>query len=362
MLNGIFVTGATGFVGSHFVLEWLRARPEPVAALVRGGDAGAQTRLVAALDVARQARGQADLPALDALTCVDGDVARPLCGLSQADTAPLRGTIDGFWHFASELRYEDGHRDAIFRTNVDGALHALELAQSLGVRRFVYVSTAYVCGRNEGLIEETLLPDSRAFSNAYEESKARAERELDTRCKAIGLPLTILRPSIVIGPSTTKSSRGTQTGLFSLLHSVRWIRSSQAGAAMQFRVPACAAAEVNFIPVDHVIADMLALAEDGFGTQELYHLTSAASVSVEQCWQAISAVTGLTTATLAAPGSFEPTPAERFIARRIGFFLSYITADRRFVRSLPSHDPVDAAAFTGYVRNAWQDIDRKAGG
>ncbi len=357
MLTGIFVTGATGFVGSHFIYEWLRSQPGAVTALVRPRPgATGHDRLAAALETVRHSMNGA--PAVtDALTAVEGDVVEPLCGVDGQTIARLKAVgIDSFWHFASDLRYEDRNRDLIERANIDGAINAFELARAVGAKRFVYISTAYVCGRTEGLIEETLLSLERDFSNSYEETKARAEHILIERCAGIDLPLTILRPSIVIGPRVTKLSGGGQTGLFSLLHSVLWIRSSRAAQSGDLRVAACPGAEINFIPVDCVVADMIALATGGFGAQRIYNLTAERSVSVAECWRAMSEVSGMDNVRLVPPESFAPSPAEQLIARRIGFFLSYINADRCFVRSLKPAWALDATEFADYVRVACGEL------
>ena len=51
---------------------------------------------------------------------------------------------------AANLRYHERHRASIVEDNVAGTREAVRLAASLGCRRFVYVSTAYTCGRRTG--------------------------------------------------------------------------------------------------------------------------------------------------------------------------------------------------------------------
>ena len=360
--RNIFVTGATGFLGSHFVREWLRTQSGHVFALVRPRpNLTADTRIATSLDTAQQASGTTDQPLPTTWTAIDGDVTQPLAGITPESLAHLRAKhIDVFWHFASDLRFEDSHHEATRRINVEGARHALTLALALGVKRFVYISTAYVCGRQAGLIEESLVPPDQEFSNAYEASKAEAERLLTAECTRLGLPLTILRPSIVIGPRSTQSAYGSDTGLFNLIHAVLWIRSSRTGQSANLRIPSCPSAEINFIPVDCVAADMLALANSDFGSQPIYHLTSTSGVTVAQCWQALSDILGMHNVTLVAPNSSEPTPAERLIARRLGFFLSYISVDRRFHRTLTPSWTLDAADFAAYVRKGKERVESTA--
>jgi nucleoside-diphosphate-sugar epimerase len=349
--GNIFVTGATGFLGSHFALEWLRTQSGHVFALVRGSRTltGA-SRLAAALEVAQLANGTAHPVSAESITPIDGDVTHPLAGVAPENVVQMRkASVETFWHFASDLRYEDSNREAMWRTNVFGVRHALDLAVAVGVKRFVYVSTAYVCGRQSGLIEETLVPPYREFSNSYEASKAEAERLLAKECERLGLLLTIFRPSIVIGPSTTRCSYGSEAGLFALMHTLMWIRTSQSGRTANLRIPALADAELNFIPVDCVVSDMLFLAKSGFGNGRIYHLTSTSWVSVALCWKAISEAIDMHNVVLMPRDSFEPNPAERLVARRIGFFLSYIGIDRRFIRSLSPTMTPNGTDFADYV-------------
>ncbi len=360
--GNIFITGATGFLGSHFVREWLRAENGHVFALARAkGDRSAATRIAASLEAAQEASDTSDQPLPTTWTAIDGDVTQPLAGVQSESVEHLCAAgVDVFWHFASDLRYEEHHHEATRRINVEGALHALALAVAIGVKRFVYVSTAYVCGRKGGLIEETLVPPHQEFSNGYEASKAEAERLLFVECERLGLPLTILRPSIIVGPRSTQSAYGSETGLFSLIHAIAWIRSSQAAQRADLRIPSCAAAEINFIPVDCVVSDMLALAEAGFGSQSIYHLTSSVCVTVEQCFHAISEVIGIRNVVLVPPDLLEPGQSERLIARRLGFFLSYISVDRRFMRTLTPRWTLDSADFAGYVRKAKERVENGA--
>ena len=65
------------------------------------------------------------------------------------------------WHFAATLAYESRNREMIFRRNLEGTKHVLELAQRLGAKRFIYVSTAFVAGKRSGDIPETLQRDRR---------------------------------------------------------------------------------------------------------------------------------------------------------------------------------------------------------
>ena len=69
------------------------------------------------------------------------------------------------------------------------------------LRRYNYVSTCYVAGKRKGEIRENELEHDAGFRNFYEETKYLAEIEVE-RLKS-EFPVTIFRPSVVVGDSET---------------------------------------------------------------------------------------------------------------------------------------------------------------
>src|SRR6185437_16654565 len=127
-----YVTGATGFLGSHLVLQLLRQQ-ETVVALVRGEDPRA--RLLSALAKAGSYAVGGPVAADPAnLEVLSGNLRLPNCGV---DIRRAPGGI--FWHLAANLRYMERNRADVFADNLDGAREAVRLASSLGCRRFVHV-------------------------------------------------------------------------------------------------------------------------------------------------------------------------------------------------------------------------------
>jgi len=83
------------------------------------------------------------------------------------------------------------------RVTVEGTRNMLEAALRAGVARFVYISTTEVYGTPRGQVDEThpLTPTG----NEYGDSKIEAER-LCWEYGEKGLPVTVVRPTIVYGP------------------------------------------------------------------------------------------------------------------------------------------------------------------
>lgn len=159
----LLVTGASGFLGKVWLGQLLEAAPEvgPVRLLLRGRG-GPRARLEELLGGSPafgpwQARwGERMGAALGRrLVPVEGDLTRPLLGLSEAELAQ---PLDLVVHLGALTDLEPDLEQAL-RVNVDGALAALEVARRTGAA-FLHVSTAYVAGAREGLFPGAPLPEA----------------------------------------------------------------------------------------------------------------------------------------------------------------------------------------------------------
>lgn len=174
----LFVTGATGFVGSHFV-EHALAAGHQVVGLCRQhcvqSRRATHTRLT---ELGAQ--------------LITGDVLDP----ESLDSA-LEGA-DCVVHFAAAFREAALDEEYFRRVNVEATARLLEAAHARGVKRFILCSTAGIYGRCvPGVIDES--KPVRAW-NAYERSKVEAEEAVRQRARELGIEYVILRPVAVYGP------------------------------------------------------------------------------------------------------------------------------------------------------------------
>ncbi|WP_078943406.1 SDR family oxidoreductase [Streptomyces aureus] len=190
----VLVTGASGFVGTEVTARLTAAGHTVLAVLHHNGDL-----------VRNNGRGLA--PGPGTLTRIAGDVTRPGLGLS-GDDRRLAADADRIVHCAAVTdfglpggRYE--------RVNVEGTRHVLGLALA-GRTPLVHVSTAYVCGERDGIAYEDELEVGQRPGNDYEKSKLAAET-LVRKAAADGLPVTVVRPSIVTGATRTGRVRDLKT-------------------------------------------------------------------------------------------------------------------------------------------------------
>ncbi|MFR9751940.1 dTDP-glucose 4,6-dehydratase [Nocardia sp. 004] len=174
----ILVTGAAGFIGSHYVRRRLAAGTE-----------------VTVLDALTYAGNRANLPDDHArLTFVHGDI----CDRPTVET--LVSDCDAIVHFAAESHVDRsvGSGTAFVRTNVLGTQVLLEAAVAGRVRKVVHVSTDEVYGTiDHGSWTESspLLPNS-----PYAASKAGSDLIARAYSRTHGLDVSITRCSNNYGP------------------------------------------------------------------------------------------------------------------------------------------------------------------
>ncbi|MBL8610173.1 MAG: AMP-binding protein [Myxococcales bacterium] len=84
---------------------------------------------------------------------IDGDVGRPLCGISESFIREQRGTIDAVVNVAGVVDFNPPLDEAL-DTNAFGAQNLVELARALGDAPLLHTSTCYVVGNRNGMILE----------------------------------------------------------------------------------------------------------------------------------------------------------------------------------------------------------------
>ena len=334
-----FVTGGTGFIGSHFIVD--QAASHEIHVLVRGDDVdSARERLGQKVGVAAAAYGEPDVAVdVDALDVVLGDVEAPDLGIAPEPLARLRATgIDIFWHFAANLNFERDKAERIERVNVGGVRHTLDLARALGARRFVYVSTAYTAGEHEGRVEEELHDPAGPFNNSYEQSKCAAEHLVADFCAAHGMAFNILRPSVIIGVSTTKQSGGSKTGLYAFIRDLFHLKKAADVLDIEPSFSADPDIVINFNPVDGVIADIRWLVDNDFPGGPVRHLTASYGVRLLDGINAITEAVGLDNFRVTDEVKEARTPIDELIGAR--------ARSTRATSSTPRTSPAPSPATT----------------
>jgi dTDP-glucose 4,6-dehydratase len=194
LAHSILVTGGAGFIGSNFVLEWLRASPGQVVTLDK-------------LTYAGNLRNLESLSGDPRHVFVRGDICDPALVRELLAVHRPRAVV----HFAAESHVDRSINDpgAFVRTNVMGTLNLLEQARDfwLGLGdserdrfRFLHVSTDEVYG--------SLGPADPAFSETtpyapnspYAASKAGSDHLVRAYFHTFRLPVLTTNCSNNYGP------------------------------------------------------------------------------------------------------------------------------------------------------------------
>lgn len=179
-----FVTGGTGFIGSH-VIEHLVSRGWRVNALSRS------LRLPPFLNFPNT-------------NWIAGDI------LNRNILRKAMDGCDAVFHVAADYRLWAKNQKEIYRNNVDGTRNVLSVARNMKIPKVVYTSSVGALGlRSDGTPADENTPVSfNDMVGHYKRSKFLAERITEEFAKT-GLNVVIVNPSTPVGP---RDHKPTPTG------------------------------------------------------------------------------------------------------------------------------------------------------
>ncbi|XP_017770686.1 PREDICTED: uncharacterized protein LOC108558317 [Nicrophorus vespilloides] len=221
----IFLTGASGFLGKILLEKLLRTCPDvkKIYILVRtkkGKDP--KTRFDDIFSgVVFQALNEANPEYKEKVSLITGDCALPDLGIQDADKETITKEVNIILHSAATVRFDE-HLTIATNINVRAIRDLIAMAKKMPqLKSFIHISTVYSnCIRKEidenfyeasmkgnnliDLIEcldENLISDITSqligeYPNSYVFTKALAEDVI--KSEGVGLPLAIVRPSIVV--------------------------------------------------------------------------------------------------------------------------------------------------------------------
>jgi dihydroflavonol-4-reductase len=253
----LFITGATGFVGSHI------AR--------RAVDEGASV-----VCLARATSNVKNLP--KEVEVVQGDLREP-----EGFASALRG-CDALIHVAADYRLWVPDPADMYKANVEGTRDLLRLAREAGVPRVVYTSSvATMSFKTDGTIVDEETPVSEtAMIGHYKRSKWLAEQEAIAAARA-GQDVMILNPTTPIGSHDTKP---TPTGriLVDFLNE---------------NFPAYVDTGLNLVDVREIARAHLVAVERGRPGER--YILGGENLTLKQILDRLAAITGLPSPTMKVP-------------------------------------------------------------
>jgi len=254
----VFITGATGFVGSHVARSYAAQ--------------GASLRLLT-----RQTSRLDSLAGIDA-EMVTGDLCEP---------EMLRSALIGceaLVHVAADYRLWVRDPDQMYAANVTGTRELLKLACEAGVQRVIYTSSVATMGfRNDGTIVDEKSPVSlQEMIGHYKRSKFLGEIEAIKAAKS-GQHVMILNPTTPIGPGDSKP---TPTGRIIV-------------DFLNRNFPAYVDTGLNLVDVTEVARMHVVALERG--TPGERYILGGENLTLKQILDRMSAITGLPSPTMKVP-------------------------------------------------------------
>ena len=138
------------------------------------------------------------------LHAVAGDAAEPNFGLPAETYDQLVAGCSHIIHCAGTVRMnlelEQARRSAVGSAEQILSF-ARRIAENGNLAKVDFVSTVGVAGKSAGTLPEAWLDQLPAFHNTYEQAKAEAESLVRYAVEVERLPITVHRPSMVIGDS-----------------------------------------------------------------------------------------------------------------------------------------------------------------
>ena len=263
------VTGGTGIVGSHLLLELVSAGRSVRALYRKGSDRKIVERIF------RHYRSDGDA-LFQRIEWVEGGL------LDVAALAEAMKDVEHVYHAAAVVSFDPRKADEMYRANTQGTARVVDAALAAGVKRLCHVSsTAAIGWAPPGVERDETLPwvDDKRTSD-YARSKYQAEMEVQ-RGIAEGLDAVMVNPCVILGPGA--SGRSSMSLVERVDRGTRWYSSGSNA----------------FVDARDVAACMVALMERG-GTGARYLLVGE-NASYQKLFRELSLALGKPVPTKLAP-------------------------------------------------------------
>jgi thioester reductase-like protein len=213
-----------------------------------------------------------------------GDVLKMHLGLSSEEYKVLANNVSVIFHAAS-ISYPGAPEAVAHRVNLEGTLNVLDFAaDSRKLKRLNHFSTAFVSGDRTGVVTEDELDAGQSFSDHI--SRTRFLAELEVRKAMGGLPISVFRPSMVLGNSATGEADKLE-GFYSFVRMI-----IQPGFNMPLLVPRRGMAPLNVVPVDFAVDAAIHIAGDPSAAGKTFHLVDPNPLTVRQVLNIIAEKSG----------------------------------------------------------------------
>jgi len=285
-VNKVLLTGATGFVGSTLAAIFL-ARSMPVVVLSRNDPDGERTES-AILEAARGFGFDISQAITHNLDIINVDFS----DLEYCIAPDVLADVKIAWHCAADMSYSPNKLATSFETNVGNTTRLFRILHNASpdFRRFYYVSTAYVAGMRGGRVTESLHPWGRLI-NPCQITKWGAEQALHLLHLTTNVPITIFRPSVIVGHRRSGWVSRNGFGFYMFIDA---LRAFSAAGYEHITVDMNAGIRPDLIAIDQLAeeAATLALQDAQRRPFEVFHCTGGLGSTTHELISRIACATG----------------------------------------------------------------------
>ena len=318
----IFVTGGTGLVGSHILLE-LSQKGEQFKALKRDSSS-----LSICENIFKHYNAE-DL--FEKINWVVGDVN---------DIPSLESGMQNceqVLHCAAVVSFQPSDAELLKKVNIEGTANVMNVALSSGVKKVGFVSSIAALGRNstEGIVDEECHFKHTKLDSNYALSKYYAEQEV-WRAGQEGLDVVIVNPSVILGPGDWNKG---SSQIFQKIHS-----------GLKFYTPG----STGYVDVVDVANSLVALLLSDVKNERF--IVNGANLKYRDCFDRIAVAFNIPKATI------KVTPLLKEIAWRMESVRSYILGSkalltRETANSAMTNSSFSTAKIKEFINFNFTDID-----
>jgi len=261
--TGIFLTGATGFLGAFLLNQLLTQTSANIYCLVRDTDTQAAGRRIqqtlAGYHLWHDSWHSRIIPVL-------GDLREPLFGLNVQTFRDLASATDVIYHAGGQVHYLYPY-PALKAANVQGTIEIIRLACQERLKPIHYISSILTAASNAGahVYEDDDLGDCHD-PTGYGQSKWVAEGILRLARKR-GVPVAIYRPGRIGSHSRTGAANSNDFFIHLL------------AGCLQLGLAPDVPMEENLIPVDYTAQAIVHLSKQTGSANKTFHMLNPESIS-----------------------------------------------------------------------------------
>ena len=299
------VTGYPGFIAKRLVGRLLAKEGCTVVCLVEESRLADAEQELRRLPAALQAR----------LRLTGGDVRKMDLGLAGLEIDGLADTTHVF-HLAG-VQATNAPPALLEAVNVTGVRNTLVLAREFQqLKRFVHFSSCFVSGDRQGVVLEEEIGDdadvdpSWVRRSAYEDSKWRGE--MLARQAMADMPVSIVRPSVVVGDSAT-GEVDRFDGVYAM-----GILIVTSPMSVPIPLPGPGIAPLHLVPVDYLTQVVCRIAEDPTAAGRTFHIVDPNPLSARMIYDLVAERSGKKRTTAAV------------VPKRLSSSLAFSLATKRF--------------------------------